>query len=229
VKGIICFAGVKTLKWHNKASLNIMKFTINSIPETIVKAMQAKNVWRPECPVAINELRLLEVSYYDFTEQVSQGQIIVLDQIAQNVLSIFKELLVLKFPIYSMRLMNDFDGDDEYSMAANNSSGFNFRQIAETDTLSMHSYGLAIDINPLQNPYIVIDEGTNNVEIFPKQGAEFINRDNLRKGMVEPIVPIFKKHGISIWGGDWSSPIDYHHFQTKRSASNHLITNHELV
>ncbi len=194
----------------------IMKFTISEIPEEIAQDMQAKAIWVSDCPVALSELRLLNVSHYDFDGNIVAGQIIVLDKIAKNVISIFEELLALKFPIHSLKLMNDFNADDELAMNANNSSGFNFRAIAGTDKLSMHSYGLAIDINPLQNPYIIIDENTNNVEVFPVQGAKFLNRNNLRKGMVEPIVPIFKKHGISIWGGDWNSPIDYHHFQTER-------------
>ncbi|MDA9163677.1 M15 family metallopeptidase [Rickettsiaceae bacterium] len=195
-----------------------MKFTISPIPEKIAKDMQEKAIWAPDCPVSLEQLCLLDVSHYNFDGKILEGQIIVLDKIAKKVLSIFEELLILKFPIQSLKLMNEFNGNDEMAMDANNSSGFNFRAIAGTDKLSMHSYGLAIDINPLQNPYIIIDENTNKIEVFPEKGAKFLNRGNLRKGMVEPIVAIFKKHGINIWGGNWNSPIDYHHFQVERDV-----------
>ena len=119
--------------------------------------------------------------------------------------------------------MNDFNGSDELSMAANNSSCFNFRPIAGTKTLSMHSYGLAIDINPVQNPFIVIKDRFQKVIVHPKQATEFLNRHNQRSGMVEPIVGILKKYGFSQWGGVWNNPIDYHHFQVSREEVAALI------
>ncbi len=160
----------------------------------------------------------MEVEHYDFSGNITIGQLIIFDELALPLLKIFEELFAMKFPIYSMRLIDEFDGDDELSMAANNSSCFNFRNIPGSSIISMHSYGAAIDINPVQNPFI-IDDG---VTIFPKQGSEFLNRDNQRKGMVEPIVHIFKKHGFE-WGGDWNSPIDYHHFQMPRNKIEQLI------
>jgi len=203
---------------------SLMNFSINEIPSFLVQDMVNKSIWHKDCPVEINRLKLLTVSHYNFDHQISIGQIIVLDKISQAVLHIFKELLLLKFPIHSIQLMNEFNGSDELSMAANNSSCFNFRSIEGTKTLSMHSYGLAIDINPVQNPFIIMKHNTKKVNVLPKQATEFLNRHNQRNGMVEPIVGIFKKYGFSEWGGTWNSPIDYHHFQIPRQEVAELIT-----
>lgn len=200
-----------------------MKFNINEIPDPIAKNMVSTSVWKKECPVGIERLKLLEVSHYNFVHTISTGQLIVLDKISQAVLNIFEELFVLKFPINSIKTMDEFRGNDELSMAANNSSCFNFRPINGTDKLSMHSYGLAIDINPVQNPFIMIDKTSNNIKVLPEQSVDFLNRNNKREGMVEPIVEIFRKYGFSEWGGNWNTPIDYHHFQVPRKAVAELI------
>lgn len=191
-------------------------FLIKNIPEELAAKMQQKNIWTPDCPVSLERLKLLEVRHYDFSGEVQTGKIIVLDKVAENVITIFKEIFSIKFPIYSIKTIDEFGGDDELAMQENNSSAFNFRPIAGTKTISMHSYGLAIDINPLQNPYLVIDEDSKDVTIHPKKGADYLNRSNIRPGMVEQIVPILRKHGFTVWGGEWNTPIDYHHFQVPR-------------
>ena len=195
-----------------------MYFNIQEIQHEIIDSMIDKSIWSKECSIGFDKLELMEVEHYDFSGNITIGQLLIFDELALPLLKIFEELFAMKFPIYSMRLIDEFDGDDELSMAANNSSCFNFRNIPGSSIISMHSYGAAIDINPVQNPFI-IDDG---VTIFPKQGSEFLNRDNQRKGMVEPIVHIFKKHGFE-WGGDWNSPIDYHHFQMPRNKIEQLI------
>ncbi|NND35346.1 MAG: M15 family metallopeptidase, partial [Saprospiraceae bacterium] len=81
-----------------------------------------------------------------------------------------------------------------------------------TDRWSSHAYGAAIDINPGQNPY-VLNPDQSDFKVFPSGGERFLDRGNIRIGMVEPIVHIFKKHGFTEWGGEWESPLDYHHFQ----------------
>jgi len=138
-----------------------MHFNIKEIPSTIVKQMQHKNVWQSDCPISIEQLRLVEISHFNFEGNIQSGEIIVLDKLAQSVLKIFEELMVIKFPIHSVYLIDKYEGDDEKSMAANNSSSFNFRMIVGSTKVSMHAYGLAIDINPVQNPYIEIkDDGS---------------------------------------------------------------------
>ena len=181
-----------------------------SLSSDIIQSMQQTKVWTPECPVALKDLKLLQLKHYDFNNVIKDGHMVVNAKIADLVSSIFQELLDLKFPIEKIKPIDLYQGIDELSMMDNNSSCFNFRKIAGTDRLSSHSYGLAIDINPVQNPYIRIKEGATIIE--PTAGLEFLNRHNLRSGMVESIVPIFTKHGF-IWGGKWDNPIDYHHFE----------------
>ena len=204
-----------------------MSFKINNIHDTIVNRMKAKSIWLPDCPVAIKDLRLLELEHYDFNQNINNGQMVVFYKLAENVISIFQELLAQKFPIDKIKLIDEYDGDDNLSMKDNNSSSFNYRKIAGSDIISMHSYGLAIDINPVQNPYLIIGDNNHNtksiIDVYPAKGSDYLNRHNQRMGMVEPIVGIFKKYGFNIWGGEWNSPIDYHHFQVDRSSLNEIL------
>ena len=194
-----------------------MKFEINELPAEVQLSMKNSRVWSEECPVPMSKLRLLELSHYNFANQVVVGKMVVLDSVAEFVVSIFKELFALKFPIHNIGLVDEYNGDDELSMAANNSSCFNFRKIDGSELLSMHSYGLAIDINPVQNPFI------QDNKISPLAGKVFVNRESEVVGMVEPIIDIFYKYGFTVWGGSWTTPIDYHHFQVPRDQVDDLI------
>ena len=170
-----------------------MRFEISDIPHEIQGGMVEKNIWTSECAIPISRLKLLNISHYDFENKISVGQMIVLDNVADSVISIFQKLFDLKFPIHTIRLIDEFNGNDELSMNANNSSCFNFRKIEGSELLSIHSYGLAIDINPLQNPFI------QKGKIFPEQGESFLDRKYIRPGMVEPIVEIFYNYGFTVW------------------------------
>ena len=176
-----------------------------------MRDMEEKNIWTHDCPVALEDLRILEVTHCDFAGQSKLGKIMVHAKLAERALNIFKQLFELQFPIHSIRLINEFDGDDNQSMAANNSSCFNFRKIAGTNNLSIHSYGAAIDINPVQNPYIFYLDGQKQIQ--PVASQEFVDRSHQRQGMLEPVVHIFESNGFSDWGGRWTSIKDYHHFQ----------------
>ncbi len=102
-------------------------------------------------------------------------------------------------------------------MIDNNSSCYNCREVTGGGLPSIHSYGLAIDINPIQNPYIFFEEKDQcSTKILPSNGKNYINRTNTRAGMVESIVEIFKKNGFTVWGGKWNTPIDWQHFQPPR-------------
>lgn len=193
------------------------QFSSTVIPDSIIASMKLKNIWNSNCPITLERLRLLTLAHYDFDNNLAQGQMVVHEKIAANVILIFKELLKIKFPIEKIKLIDDYDGSDESSMADNNSSCFNYRMISNTDVISMHSYGLAIDINPLQNPYIVDNLIPNELKIWPDEGKKYLNRNNKRPGMVEEIVKIFATHGLDVWGGNWNAPLDYHHFQIDRA------------
>jgi len=156
-------------------------------------------------------LTYLTVTHMNFDGEPTIGHLIVAEEIGEEVLIIFQEIFEDGFPIYSIRLIDYFNAQDYYSMSANNSHAFNFRTIAGTDIISRHGFGMAIDINPIQNPYIRGDT------IWPAAGAEYLDRSNVRPGMIIPgsvVYYAFVSRGWT-WGGHWSSPRDYHHFEKR--------------
>lgn len=168
-------------------------------------------------PFSLDRLRKVVVSYYDFKGNVhNDGVIITIDVAADSVRTIFQELFKIKFPLAKIRPINEYNGDDEASMEDNNSSCFNFRPILYKDILSIHSYGLAIDINPEINPYVILDENKQIKEIYPKAGKKWLDRSKMKAGMVEYVRDIFENNGFTVWGGKWEDMWDYHHFQTPR-------------
>ena len=193
-----------------------MTFSIEQVPYSLSVSMKSKNIWTSEGPVQIASLRLLDLTHYDFYNKLLSGQMVVHEKVAQNVISIFEELLKIRFPIKKISLIDNYNGDDQLSMSDNNSSCFNYRKIANSQVISMHSYGLAIDINPVQNPYIFDSKIENKLEIWPDEGKSYLNRKNQRAGMVESIVTLFAYYGFTVWGGSWNEPLDYHHFQIDR-------------
>ena len=169
--------------------------------------------WHPDprCP-SFEALRLVTIPYRDFAGQVRSGQLVVASELADEVVVIFERLFAVGFPIERMELIDAYDGDDDASMAANNTSGFNFRRVVGTEVLSRHAFGQAIDINPRLNPMIV--PASDGDRIYPPAGAEHVDRSSPRPGMITrpgPVVELFEAHGWQ-WGGDWSPMRDYHHF-----------------
>jgi len=177
--------------------------------------------------VGCERLKLVKFAYVGFDMALHEdGEIVVMDAAAPHVLQIFNALRDIRFPIAKARLMNHYEGNDNASMADNNTSAFNDRMITEGDAVSLHTYGLAIDINPIQNPYVV---RTGDVLAFqPPTGAEYANRLNdrpwkeFRPGMAEAVIDVFAENGFLIWGGYWDNPIDYQHFQVGRKMAERL-------
>lgn len=194
--------------------------TKSKIPQEIAENMIKTKVWTHECPVPMERLSLLALPYHNFDGIDCIGELIVLDDISDVVIDIFTQLASIKFPIRKMKAMHHYQGNDNASMEDDNTSCFNYRNIPNTTMISKHSYGLAIDVNPRENPYIVynIDEENAYAKIFPRSGVTFVNRipDN-RQGMVEDIVDLFKSRGFN-WGGEWRNKcIDWHHFEIEPS------------
>ncbi len=167
--------------------------------------------WQSDSPVPVKELRYLTVSYYDFQGQVKQGELVVHALAVDDLISIFKKLFEVRFPIHSMKFVDEF-GSDDASMSANNTSAFYARHVTRTGRWSNHAYGLAIDINPLLNPYI-------RGEYFcPQEGERYLDRTLNGSGMITKdsyIYTLFKEHGW-LWGGECfldRGIEDLHHFQ----------------
>lgn len=190
-----------------------MKFLIKEIDDVWKKRATNSNWWHDDCPIKINRLREIEVYHKNFSAETLRGKIIVLDDLAENVVKIFKKLFEIQFPINKIQPIDIYSGSDIDSMNDNNSSAFNCRKVMGTEFWSSHALGAAIDINPLQNPYVVIDHDKSEAKIYPKMGTNYLNRRLQEKGMVEGIVEIFQSNGFSVWGGDWKHLQDYHHFQ----------------
>lgn len=184
-------------------------FTYGPLPEVIVNKIDGVS-WKKEAPVEINDLSYVKVLYWGFDEKEHTGELIVNNKLAEEITQIFKELYEAKFPIEKIRLIDEYDANDDLSMEDNNTSAFCFREVAgKKGTLSKHSYGIAIDINPIQNPYI------KGEKISPAAGLEYIDRENARKGMIvknDICYKAFKERGWT-WGGEWKTIKDYQHFQ----------------
>jgi hypothetical protein len=162
------------------------------------------------CPVRLDDLAYVETTFWGTDDSVHQGSLIVDRRLAFDIMEIFEDLFQNKFPLKQMRLMKDFNGHDNLSMAANNTSAFNCRSsTGNKNHLSLHAYGLAVDINPLFNPYV------NGKTILPQQGKKYKNRALKTKGMIhkgDVCHQAFTKRGWT-WGGSWKHVKDYQHFE----------------
>ncbi|MFE0588270.1 M15 family metallopeptidase [Micromonospora echinospora] len=169
--------------------------------------------WRPGCPVGPERLRLVRLTHWDFAGQPRTGVLVVHEAVAADVVTVFDALFRQRFPIRQMRPVDVYGGDDAASMAADNTSGFNCRRAVTEGAASWstHAYGRAIDVNPVENPYLF------GGRVLPPAGAAYVDRGAYRPGMAVPdgvLVRAFAAVGWS-WGGVWSNP-DYQHFTTGR-------------
>lgn len=164
--------------------------------------------------ITFEELRYVHVYHYDFNGEVSRGELICNEYIAQDLVEIFYELYRNEYQIEKILLIDEYDGDDDASMTDNNTSCFNYRVVSGSSSLSKHALGLAIDINPLYNPYITYNkDGTENVA--PDAAAAFTDRSAGFPYKIDEndlCCKLFLQHGF-IWGGNWNSVKDYQHFQ----------------
>jgi hypothetical protein len=192
------------------------------VSATLCRDMRQSHVLNPGGPVGCDRLRLVTFSYWGFDAQLHRdGEIVVLDAMADQVLGIFETLRDRHFPIAKARLMNAYRGDDDASMDQDNTSAFNVRQIAGGGGLSLHAYGVAIDLNPIENPYI--RRSGRGATVSPKAGAAYIRRTPARPGMSEEVIDVFADHGLTVWGGYWQNPTDYQHFQVSRGLAERLV------
>lgn len=165
------------------------------------------------CIVPYEDLRYLNILYVDFHRETQVGEIICNQAIAQDLVEIFYELYLAGYPLESVRLVDEYGGDDTLSMEHNNTSCFNFRVVDGTSSLSRHAYGLAIDINPLYNPYVTWPNGKQRVS--PAAGWAYADRSLDFPNKIDEndlCYQLFTEHGFT-WGGHWRTMKDYQHFQ----------------
>lgn len=163
--------------------------------------------------ISYDMLRYVHVLYYDFDNECQSGELICHKAIARDLTEIFYALYEARYPIEKIKLVDEYQGDDDLSMQDNNTSCFNYRALP-SGRLSNHAYGLAIDINPLYNPYITYaKDGT--VKIAPQGGENYADRDQTFIGKIDKedlAYQLFLQHGFT-WGGNWRSSKDYQHFE----------------
>ena len=191
---------------------NKEQFYISEIPDDIFEKMQGKS-YKADCTLPRENLRYIHVLHVGFDNQVHEGELVVNKDIADDVLEIFKELYESGYQIEKVRLVDEYDADDESSMSDNNSSAFNFRFISHTTKISKHGMGMAVDINTLYNPYVKTVDGELSIE--PANAADYVDRSRDFSHKIDHddlCYKLFTEHGFE-WGGDWTHSKDYQHFE----------------
>ena len=187
-------------------------FTASVIPDSVFVRMQGHSY--PEgCTLPRTDLRYLRVLHYDLDGEVQMGEMVCNKAIADDLLTIFRALYDAGYPIGQMRLIDDYDADDNRSMAANNTSCFCYRRIAGSTRLSKHSLGMAVDINPLYNPWVRTVKG--RIVVAPAEATPYADRKAIfpcKLTASDLCTHLFLQHGFH-WGGFWKNSKDYQHFE----------------
>jgi hypothetical protein len=177
-----------------------------------IDATQAKRMtgvsWRRGCPVGLRDLRLLTLSHWGFDGRSRTGRLIVHRDVASEFVQVFRDLYAARFPIRRMVPVDAYGGSDFRSIEADNTSAFNCRYVEGTTRWSNHAYGRAIDVNPIENPYV------SGGRTAHRASRPYVDRTRRRPGMAYEggaLVRAFDRIGWG-WGGRWTSVKDYQHF-----------------
>ena len=187
-------------------------FYVTKIDDEIFARIQGKS-FKDDCTLPREDLRYLHVLHKDLAGNTHEGEMICNAYIAKDVIEIFKALYDANYPIEKVRLVDEYNADDELSMRDNNSSSFNFRFISHTTKISKHGLGLAVDINTLYNPYTKVVNGKRILE--PATAGEYIDRTKNFPYKIDEndlCYKLFIAKGFE-WGGSWKSAKDYQHFE----------------
>lgn len=199
-------------------------FYVKKIDEEIFARIKGKS-FKDDCVLPVEDLRYIHVLHKGFDGKTHEGEIICNVYIAYDVIDIFQKLYAAGYPIEKIRLVDEYNADDETSMRDNNSSAFNFRFISHTTRVSKHGLGLAVDINTLYNPYVKEVDGKKILE--PATAEEYTDRTknfNYKISHEDLCFKLFAEHGFE-WGGDWKSVKDYQHFEIKDEITKILYPN----
>jgi len=209
-KTILLLSTLLTTSLFAQFNANISEITPN-----IKKRMIEGNSWRKGCPVSLKNLRYLQMTHLNFQGQTSMGEMIVHKDVADEVVYMFEELYIMNYAINKIHLVSDYNGNDWQSIENDNTSAFNCRRATGKKTWSKHSYGKAIDINPIANPYI-----SRTGHISHKASYKYKRRRHKDINILadralllkkDPATKLFKRYGWR-WGGDWTNVKDYQHF-----------------
>jgi hypothetical protein len=190
------------------------QFETQKLPQFVVQKVKS-TTWHQGCPVPVEDLRLLTLSFWNFNAQPQLGLLIVHKDVQKDVRKIFRKLFRQGFLIERMELIENYSGNDLISMGANNTSAFNCRDITlRPGKFSNHSWGRAIDINPMTNPYV------KGQIVLPVAGQQYLNRNQDYKGGItaESLVTRLFERKKWTWGGTWHDRKDYQHFEKPEKA-----------
>lgn len=188
-------------------------FSVQPIPDSVFQRMQGRS-WPEGCTVRRADLRYLRLSHVDADKKEHVGEMVCNKAIANDLLEIFRELYRQKYPIQHIRLIDDYEADDERAMRDNNTSSFCYRKISGSTKLSKHAMGMAVDINTLYNPYVRTGKDGRRI-VEPATAVKYVDR---RKSFLYKIVKgdllyrLFLQHGFK-WGGSWRTVKDWQHFE----------------
>lgn len=180
--------------------------TISPVPPQVL----ARSSWKPSCPVNPSQLRYLTMSFRGFDARAHTGEMLVNADVAQAVVSVFKRLFAAGFPLEAMRITSNAELNLPPTGDGNNTEAFVCRQTRGQTHWSAHAYGLAIDLNPFNNPYVTGDL------VIPELASSYLDRGWVRPGMIVdtgPAVSAFESVGWK-WGGRWPGPVDFMHFSS---------------
>jgi hypothetical protein len=189
-------------------------FTSQQIPDSVWTTMQGKS-WHDNPYIRRSDLRYLRISHVDIEGRTHVGELVCNKLIADKLLTIFRELYHAHYPIQQMRLPDNYDANDERQMRANNTSCFCYRNVSGSKNLSKHARGLAIDINPLYNPYVRHSKKDGSRIVEPANATPYVNRKAefpYKITTSDLCYKLFIKYGFS-WGGAWRTMKDYQHFE----------------
>lgn len=190
-------------KEHYNHQYNHAEFLVIDSDLTLEEAIDGISI--PQS--IVNNLILVDVFYYSFEGNLHKGQLLINKAVKQDIIEIFEFIKETRFPIAKVVPIVKYDWSDEASLADNNTTAFNYRFVSGTRIVSNHAYGYAIDINPMQNPYIKRNKVLPEGAVYDPEVPGTITRDS-------QLVKEFKKRGWS-WGGDWRSVKDYQHFEKR--------------
>lgn len=207
------------------AGVDAARADVAAIAPDTCRAMKDGHVLADGSPVPCDRLREVSFRFVDFTGATRLGRVVVMDAMAVHAQALFDELHARRFPLRRAVPMQAYGGDDDASMDDDNTSGFNARLVAGSSQWSLHAFGLAIDLDPVENPFIEVADDGRTLRVSPAaSGRDYVNRREPRpgkpprSGLAEDVVDLFAEHGYLVWGGDWNSPIDYQHFEAGDQA-----------
>ena len=196
-------------------------FSVTTIDDTTFARMKGKT-YKDNCTVPLSELRHVKVLYKNKAKQTLKGEIVCNKHIADDVAEIFYELYKANYPIERIRLMDDYNADDETAMRNNNTSSFNFRFISHSTKVSKHGLGLAVDLNTLYNPFVLTVDGKLHVE--PATALKYVDRSKNFDYKIDENDLAYK---LFEWGGHWKTRKDYQHFELPDDKVKELYPNNK--